>query len=438
MTALDLLTEKQVKRLKMRQQLRIVVRRALKQDMDQLTNISTEVGATDIGNYADSLAESLDRQMKLAYRPENGKKLRKFGAREVAELLRMSPSNLRTKHLDGTLPEVLVEEEDDKKSRHRFYTAEDIDNIRDIMTTVGKNPSLYRPGRATKDGKKDKLQIIVVCNFKGGSGKTSTCAHLAQRWALRGYRVLAIDMDPQASLTTYFGHRPELEFGSGGTIYDALRYLDPVPLSDVIRKTYFHNLDMVPAGLMLSEYETETAAALNKRTLPMFTDRLNLALETVQDDYDLVIIDSPPQLSFITLTALTAATGLIVTVVPGMLDIASMSQFLKLASETIKAIEETIGRPVSWDFMRFLITRYEPSDGPQTQMAGYLRTMLGGNVLTEPMLKSTAISDAGMTQQTIYEVDPGQLVRKTLERALSSMNGVADELELAIQKVWGR
>jgi chromosome partitioning protein len=189
---------------------------------------------------------------------------------------------------------------------------------------------------------------------------------------------------------------------------------------------------------MLSEYETETAAALSKRVLPLFADRLSMAIETVQDDYDLVIIDSPPQLGFITLTALTAATGLIVTVVPGMLDIASMSQFLKLASETIKAVEESISRPVSWDFMRFLITRYEPSDGPQTQMAGYLRTILGPNVLTEPMLKSTAISDAGMTQQTIYEVDPGQLVRKTLERALSSMNGVADELELAIQKVWGR
>ncbi len=410
----------------------------MKQDVNQLVDFRSDVGAMDIGIYADSLADSLDRQMKLAYRPENGKKLRKFGAREVAELLRMSPSNLRTKHLDGTFPEVLDEEGEDKKSRQRFYSAQEIDQIRDIMSTVGKNPSLYRPGRSKKNGGKDKLQTIVVCNFKGGSGKTSTCAHLAQRWALRGYRVLAIDMDPQASLTTYFGHRPELEFGEGGTIYDAIRYADPVPLSDVIRKTYFHNLDMVPAGLMLSEYETETAAALSKRVLPLFADRLSMAIEAVQDNYDLVIIDSPPQLGFITLTALTAATGLIVTVVPGMLDIASMSQFLKLASETIKAVEESISRPVSWDFMRFLITRYEPSDGPQTQMAGYLRTILGPNVLTEPMLKSTAISDAGMTQQTIYEVDPGQLVRKTLERALSSMNGVADELELAIQKVWGR
>jgi len=125
-------------------------------------------------------------------------------------------------------------------------------------------------------------------------------------------------------------------------------------------------------------------------------------------------------------------------VVPGMLDIASMSQFLKLASETVKAVEEAIGRRVTWDFVKFLITRYEPSDGPQTQMAGYLRSILAGQVMTEPMLKSTAISDAGMTQQTVYEVDPSQFIRKTIDRALTSVNGVGDELEQTIQMAWGR
>jgi chromosome partitioning protein len=58
--------------------------------------------------------------------------------------------------------------------------------------------------------------------------------------------------------------------------------------------------------------------------------------------------------------------------------------------------------------------------------------------MTEPMLKSTAISDAGMTQQTIYEVDPSQLIRKTIDRALTSVNSVADELEQTIQMAWGR
>jgi len=59
-------------------------------------------------------------------------------------------------------------------------------------------------------------------------------------------------------------------------------------------------------------------------------------------------------------------------------------------------------------------------------------------VLTTPMLKSTAISDAGMTQQTIYELDPNQVVRKTLDRILESVNGMADEFEKIIQHAWGR
>lgn len=387
------------------------------------------VGSADIGAFADRLAESLNRQMKAALQPEDRKALRRFSSTEVAELLRVSPSNLRNRHKDGSFPEVYSD-----NRGHRFYSAEEIDDLRGILARTGKNADAYRPGR--RDG--DRRQVISVVNFKGGSSKTTATIHLAQRFALRGYRVLALDLDPQASLTTFFGFRPELEFAESGTIYDPLRYEGRVPLSSVIQKTYFHNLDMVPAGLLLSEYETETANALARRQQPIFAERLSLALDEVEADYDLIMIDCPPQLGFLTLTALAASTGLLVTVVPGMLDIASMSQFLKLASETVQAVEEAIGRRVTWDFVKFLITRYEPSDGPQTQMAGYLRSILAGQVMTEPMLKSTAISDAGMTQQTIYEVDPSQLIRKTIDRALSSVNNVADELEQTIQMAWGR
>lgn len=387
------------------------------------------IGSSDIGRFADNLAESLNRQMRIAFEPEERKHLRRFSSTEVAEILRVSTSSLRNRHKDGSFPEI----ETDNRG-HRLYSAEDIDELRDILGRTGKNSDSYKPGR--REG--DRLQVISVVNFKGGSSKTTATIHLAQRYALRGYRVLVLDIDPQASLTTFFGFRPELEFADGGTIYDALRYDNQLPLSAVIQKTYFHNLDMVPAGLMLSEYETETANALANRVQPIFAERLALALEEVEADYDLVLIDCPPQLGFITLTALAASTGLLVTVVPGMLDIASMSQFLKLASETVKAVEEAINRRVSWDFAKFLITRYEPSDGPQTQMAGYLRSILVNQVMTEPMLKSTAISDAGMTQQTLYEVDPSQLIRKTLDRAMTSMNSVADELEQTIQFSWGR
>ncbi|ADE87369.1 plasmid partitioning protein RepA [Rhodobacter capsulatus] len=389
--------------------------------------VSGSVAASIAAN-AVRLSEALDNHMRNSFQPESRKTLRKFQPAEVSELTGISMSNLRTRHQDGDFPEV----ETDSRGR-RLYSAAEIDQIRHIMAKTGRNGDAYLPGRRGTDA----LQVISIVNFKGGSSKTTSAIHLAQRYALRGYRVLAIDMDPQASLTTMFGYRPEIEFAEGGTIYDALKYEEPVPISQVIRKTYFHNLDLAPAGLMLSEYETETAYALQHKIDPPFTQRLAIALDEVEANYDLVIIDCPPQLGFTTMTALLASTGLLITVVPSMLDVASMAQFLEMAGETVRALEEAAG-PIHWNFLKFLIARYEPTDVPQSQMAGFLRSILLDQVLTTPMLKSTAISDAGMTQQTIYEIEPSQVLKKTLDRILESVNGVANEFETVIQNAWGR
>ena len=381
-----------------------------------------------ISTNASRLSEALNYHMRSSFQPETRKTLRKFSAAEVSELTGISMSNLRTRHQEGDFPEVQT----DRRGR-RLYSAEEIDQIRHVMARTGRNGDTYLPGR--REG--DALQIISVVNFKGGSGKTTTAIHLAQRYALRGYRVLAVDMDPQASLTTMFGYRPEIEFAESGTIYDALRYDAPTPMSEIVRKTYFHNLDLAPAGLLLSEYETETAYALQHKVDPPFTQRLAIALDEVEAHYDLVIIDCPPQLGFTTMTALLASTGVLITVVPSMLDVASMAQFLEMAGETVRTLEEATG-PVDWSFLKFLIARYEPTDVPQSQMAGFLRSILLDQVLTSSMLKSTAISDAGMTQQTIYELDPAQTVRKTLDRIMESVNGMADEFEAILQTAWGR
>ena len=397
--------------------------------MNSNANIAqTSSIAASIASNAARLSEALNNHMRNSFQPDSRKALRKFHPAEVSELTGISMSNLRTRHQEGDFPDV----ETDSRGR-RLYTAQEIDQIRHVMAKTGRNGETYLPGRRENDA----LQVISIVNFKGGSSKTTSAIHLAQRYALRGYRVLAIDMDPQASLTTMFGYRPEIEFAESGTVYDALKYEDPVPLSQVIRKTYFHNLDLVPAGLLLSEYETETAYALQHKIDPPFTQRLAIALDEVEADYDLVIIDCPPQLGFTTMTALLASTGLLITVVPSMLDVASMAQFLEMAGETVQTLEEAAG-PIDWNFLKFLIARYEPTDVPQSQMAGFLRSILLDQVLTTPMLKSTAISDAGMTQQTIYELDPSQVVKKTLTRILESVNGVADEFEKTIQQAWGR
>ncbi|MEM9148818.1 MAG: plasmid partitioning protein RepA, partial [Pseudomonadota bacterium] len=293
-------------------------------------------------------------------------------------------------------------------------------------------PGTYLPRRRGAE----HLQVIAVVNFKGGSGKTTTAAHLAQKAALEGYRVLALDLDPQASLTTLFGVQPELDL-EGGTLLEAIRYEAPCPLRTVIRPTYFAGLDLVPGNLELMEFEHEVPRALLRGTEGLFFTRLAERLAEVEADYDIVVMDCPPQLGFLTMSALSAATAVLVTVHPQMLDVMSMCQFLHMTSDLLGVVAEA-GGDTSLDWLRYLITRHEPGDGPQAQMAGFLRALFGDHVLANTVLKSTAISDAGITKQTLYEVDRSAFTRTTYERAIESVDAVNGEILGLVRGAWGR
>ncbi|SHF20988.1 chromosome partitioning protein [Ruegeria intermedia] len=377
---------------------------------------------------AENLSVALQSHMLKVFAPDARKELRRFSAGEAAELLGISTSFLRKLHFDNRIPDVHT-----TPGGRRHYSAEDLLAIRKELESTAKSPGAYLKGRRPGD----KVQALSFLNFKGGSGKTTSAIHTAQRLALKGYRVLAVDIDPQASLTTLFGYRPEYDFLESGTIYDAIRYEDPLPLSQIIQKTYFTGIDLAPAGLILQEFEHETPQALIHNVQPAFFARMAMALQEVEADYDVIIFDCPPQLGYLTMSALCASTGVLITVVPNMLDVASMSQFLQMSAELLDVVANA-GASMEFDFLRFLINRYEPSDGPQQQVVAFLRQLFGNEVMVAPMLKSTAISDAGLTQQTIYEVERTQFHRNTYDRAVDSLNLVNDEIESLLQQAWGR
>ena len=120
-----------------------------------------------------------------------------------------------------------------------------------------------------------------------------------------------------------------------------------------------------------------------------------------------------------------------------MLDVMSMCQFLIMTSDLLAVVAKAGGN-MDYDWMRYLITRFEPSDGPQTQMAAFMRSLFEERILTNPMLKSTAISDAGITKQTLYEVSREQFTRATYDRAIESLESVNGEIEGLIREAWGR
>jgi chromosome partitioning protein len=211
-------------------------------------------------------------------------------------------------------------------------------------------------------------------------------------------------------------------------------------LADIIQQTYFPGLDLVPGNLELMEFEHETPRALLQRRSgedSLFFTRFARALAPVAERYDVVVVDCPPQLGYLTLSALCAATSVLVTVHPQMLDVMSMCQFLLMTSEMLGVVAKA-GGDMNYDWMRYLVTRYEPTDGPQTQMVAFMRTLFGERVLTNAMLKSTAVSDAGITKQTLFEVSRDQFTRATYDRAVESLDAVNGEIEALIRTAWGR
>lgn len=397
-----------------------------------------EPPAEDVDLHLDSLIrqDALTLSSQLAslraklFPPQSTKTLRRFSSGEAATLIGVTDAYLRQLSLAGLGPQP-----ETGSGGRRSYTLTQVNELRRFLSASDRRS--YEPHRVESEA----LQVLAVTNFKGGSGKTTTAAHLTQYLALRGYRVLAIDLDPQSSLSALFGIQPEADLAENDTLYAALRYDDRRrSLREVIRPTYFDRLDLVPANLELQEFEHDTPRILARGSRsgdsPFFS-RISEVLTSVALDYDVVVIDCPPQLGFLTLGALCAATGVIVTIHPQMLDVASMGQFLFMTSDLLEVVRRA-GGTLDYRFLRYLVTRYEPQDGPQTQVVGFLRTLFGDRVLTNAMLKSTAVSDAGLTKQTLYEIGRQGGARGSYGRALEALDAVNIEIEQLIRRAWGR
>jgi chromosome partitioning protein len=377
------------------------------------------------------ISDRLNMLRMEQYPPDAQKSLRQFSLAEVAYFLGVTQSNIKKLHLEGKGPEPTT-----SSSGRRSYSGEQMLELRAYLDKHGRSgKKRYVPHR--QEG--EDLHVISVVNFKGGSGKTTTAAHLAQHLALRGHRVLAIDLDPQASLTALHGIQPELD--EVPSLYESLRYDEErQSITEVIRKTNIPNLDIIPASLDLQEYEYDTPVALTSKDPQAgraFFTRISEALKEVDDRYDIVVIDCPPQLGYLTLTALTASSSVLITVHPQMLDVMSMSQFLLMLGGIMKTIRDA-GAQMNLKWFRYLVTRFEPTDSPQKQMVGFMQAMFPGQMLQSHMVKSTAISDAGITKQTLYEVERAQFVRATYDRAMDSLNAVNDEITDLIHEAWGR
>ena len=224
--------------------------------------------------------------------------------------------------------------------------------------------------------------ILTVINQKGGSGKTTTAAALAQAAAYKGKKALAIDIDPQGNLTYILAadnNRP----GS----YDLL---NGTPVNEVIQTTP-QNIDVIPAAWSLQTIKTAPGSAR----------RLQQAIQPIINDYDIIIIDTPPTPGELQYNALMAADGLIIPLQTDIYNIRALQQIEATAEQIRKSNDRLRIKGI-------ILTQYDRRPIINRQLRANLEAEAYKKII--PYLgevrKSVAIQEAAALQKSIYEYAP--------------------------------
>ena len=228
-------------------------------------------------------------------------------------------------------------------------------------------------------------KIISTANHKGGVGKTTTVASLGSILSQKGYRVLLIDLDAQANLTSSLVANYE-----GQTIYEALtgktETLPEVKVSD--------NLHLVPASLTLAMIDVELSTAIARESI--LTDVLVKA--EVGERYDIVLLDCPPSLGLITLNAFTASTDIIIPLVSEVLPfkgLTMINSFISMVKQKLNPRAHITG---------ILITRWEGSNLSKG-IEAKLRSTVGDLVFQTKIRKNVRLAEAPLESRNIIDYD---------------------------------
>jgi chromosome partitioning protein len=303
-------------------------------------------------------------------------------------------------------------------NRRVGYTLEQIQAFRTHFQTLPwRDPATDAP-------------LVLACqNFKGGVGKSTTCVNLAHYLALKGYRVLVVDTDSQATTTSMFGYVPDAEITANDTILPYLASEQP-KLSYAVRRTYFPGIDLIPACLAL--YEAEIAivmrvgAQATREQRVAFFSELKYGIETVAQNYDLILIDSPPALGMISINVLLAADALIVPSAARMFDFSSTVQFFRMVHAYIGQLDPT----KTYRWISVLTSLFDRRYESQKQFFEVMRACFGESVFQRVFFHSSAVINSAAQFTTPYEqAKPDRAV-------LEMMDSVFAEIELSILREW--
>lgn len=394
------------------------------------------------------LSRRLDRLQQIwkeeATVPDGIKRAPVFNATQLAELCGKTADQmgrLLDKAAERGLPSGIDDSAAEVKAggrgRSRVFSLADVQAWIRATDTWKKRPS-DMPGCT-----------VTICNFKGGVGKTVIAGALAQGLSLRGYKVLCIDFDPQGSLTSLFGVEPstvEEEQTVVPLMYPKTTDMARDTLQDSIRATYWSGVDLIPGNHSLFNGEFYLPSRQMKASSPkqggepgfLFWEVLNKALDAgIREEYDYIIIDTPPALSYMTLVTFWAADALLLPLPPEGIDFASSAQFWKMLGEMA---EETSGYQVNEKYFRWI--RVVPSKVDNTKLhtkellsmikSGY-RDLMASTEIPE----TAAVRVGGARLESVYDISKYIGDRRTLLRAREAYDKLVDEVDFLTHKnVW--
>ena len=399
---------------------------------------------------------------------EGRKELRLFSTWEITRyLIPVAQAHFRrVLKANPDLPQGRVETEGGAK----WFTLDEVLRLRAFFGAQGSKAKDYTPYRP----KGVPAKLVSVANFKGGVGKTSTAAHLAMSAALDGYKVLVIDLDSQGSMTSIFGGKVEDEWQTAFPLLarhygehlrmENQRRLDrgeaPQPLEealstamemtagDVIQNTHWPNIDLIGAQLNLYWAEFQVPVwRMGLRSWPLW-DALSNALvnERIVDDYDIILIDTPPALGYLTINALAAADILLVPLGASFLEFDSTGRFFDMLYSTFASVEEgenaarrRDGLPemrFEWDAVRALVTRFDAAQ--QTDLANVIQAYFGDFMTTYRQEVTAMVGQAGEQVNGIYEADYREFNRDTYVRGRETFDRTWAEVKELVLGTWWR
>ncbi|TMM49159.1 AAA family ATPase [Sulfitobacter sabulilitoris] len=433
-----------------------------------LAELGDSVTTSDFAAIAEACARGRDDLASRGLNEEGRKTLRLFSSWEITRyLIPIATAHFRrVLKANPDLPQGRSETEGGAK----WFSLDEVLRLRAHFAAEGSKSKEYRPYRP----KGLSAKIVAVANFKGGVGKTSTAAHLAMSAALDGYKVLTIDLDSQGSMTSIFGGKVADEWSTvfpllarhyashlqGDNRLRADRGEPPVPLDDtltealkirsreLIQNTHWPNIDLIGSQLNLYWAEFQIPVWRMQGRSWKLWDALTdvLAEDGVLDDYDLIFVDTPPALGYLTINGLAAADIVLVPLGASFLEFDSTGRFFDMLHSTFRSIEDgenlaarALGRSelsFEWDAVRTIVTRFDAVQ--QGEMAGLMQAYMGRAMTPQRQDFTALIGQAGEQVNGIYEADYRDFNRDTYIRGRETFDATYAAFKRLLIGIWRR